>query len=380
MRPITLWLLCTSLVGCAPRGTYATKGQPVSVATDVASQSEWRHWTAWVLAGSSIDPPGQEGLAHLTAKLIETAGTRSAPTHEARWTATVGHDWTALGLRCPTSAASACQTHFLRTLAQPELSDVDVLDAKRASQASQPDHSDPDALLRELVFEGHGYGHSSAGRAASLSSIDLADIESFHTRQYTRATMLFGADAGGETFGDQIAEVVPSRNAVPPHELSHFLPIRHTQMPVLVIETPGLALRLRAARVEVGAPPEAQLPERWHLSSHEISYSGEASLLEALEAWRSRTAMTSETSDTSPPPSLSTPPGLRTALLEQHRAMHRPQVLHPANDAPWPWVFVLSGDKDVIHPMTEALLSSTEESGGDYVVYPWRMDGPSETR
>jgi hypothetical protein len=192
--------------------------------------------------------------------------------------------------------------------------------------------------------------------------------------------MLFGTDNEGETLGEQIATVVPSRNAVPPLELSHFLPIRQTQMPVLVIERSGEAVRLRAARVEVGAHPEAQLPERWHLSSHDVSYTGETSLLEALEVWRARTPMTREASDAATSPSLDMPAGLRSALLEQHRTMYRPHVLHPANDAPWPWVFVLSGDKDTIQPMTEALLSSTEESEGDYVVYPWRVDGPSETR
>ena len=373
MRRITLWLLCAALVGCLQRSTYTTQAPAVDVAIDDAPQAEWRHWTAWILAGSSIDPPGQEGLAYLTAQLIGEAGEQTAETEGGSWTTHVGHDWTELALRCPTAQASACQTHFLTTLAKPEFSEERVAKWRNETHEVLPDPSEGSILLHELVFEGHGYAHHKMGRAQSIAALGLHDVHTFHARQYTQATMLFGTDHDPESLRAAVSEYIPSSSDLRPLELSHFLPVRHPHTPVLTLHSKDEPIQIRAARVGVGASQRALLPERWHLYGFAVPYDPDTPLDVQLDVWRS-TPKVPNRRGVFPDATTHTPPALHRALRERYDARPRPEVLHPANDLPWPWVFLVSGDPNAVEQAIQPLLSASGSPDKTYVVHAWRGD------
>lgn len=369
MRRITLFLLFAVLIGCVQKRTTPSPPAMVDVSSQSPHESDWRHWSVWVLAGSSIDPPGMEGLANLTAQCVAQLGREMPSSTDRIWTTTVGQDWTEHTLRCPTDQASDCQRHFLDAIGQPTFTATTLAGVRDQSAHERSATADANTLLQELAFEGHRYAHHRSGRAASVQMLTLPHVQDFHARQYTQETSLFATDHDASSFALAVSQTFPPRGAISPHEPSHFLPVRHTHTPIVVVDTDGEPPALWAARVVPGAAPEALLPERWHLERRTVPFASDAPLIEQLNSWqRKATSRDTASAPIAAAPSR-TPSGLREQLWKQYESRPHTPILHRANDDPWPWVFLLTGDSDATGPLTERLRNDVVDSDAPYTVH-----------
>ncbi|MEO5769212.1 MAG: insulinase family protein, partial [Polyangia bacterium] len=149
---------------------------------------------AWIAAGASNDPVGQEGLAHLFQHLLlQSAGAPAASATQAtRDLAAVGARvgaWTTVD---DTVVAGVLAAPFIDVgvralaalLSQPSLAPPDIEAARRAArddlrQASQvPGRVAAQAALT-TAFPGHPYGRSLMGTDASLGSLGVTQIQAF---------------------------------------------------------------------------------------------------------------------------------------------------------------------------------------------------------
>lgn len=158
-----------------------------------------------VRAGSSLDPAGRFGLAHLVAAAVRR-GTRSRS--GARVDAEVEALGAELGAGVDEDAASIGLTapleHLPRLLAV--LADVATRPAFPAAEVAKLRAREVAALAHDLdepgvvadratimaAYGAHPYGHPSEGRGKHLAAVRRADLLAFHARHWrpSRATLL----------------------------------------------------------------------------------------------------------------------------------------------------------------------------------------------
>jgi predicted Zn-dependent peptidase len=162
----------------------------------------------WILAGSTADPQGKEGLAALTAEALRKgAGDRDAAAFAealdflgARWSAAVDHDRTVLRLECLSKDLEAGLDLFTDALLRPrfDAEEVDKLTAQAAEGVAQA-KDNPRWVLGEYhaahLFAGHPYGRPVDGTEESLPGLTADDLRDFHAARY-RAGSAFLAVVG----------------------------------------------------------------------------------------------------------------------------------------------------------------------------------------
>jgi zinc protease len=162
--------------------------------------------------GSWDDPPGKEGLAYLTGRLVEEGSTERRPYEEilralyplaASYTIRVDHEMTVLTGRAHRDTLVAFDELFGDAYLRPAFAAEeferlrdDQLNYLRNTLRYASDEELAKAAFHAFVFEGQRLAHPPQGTVAGLQSITLDDVRDFHRRHYTRAGAVGGLGGG----------------------------------------------------------------------------------------------------------------------------------------------------------------------------------------
>ena len=151
-----------------------------------------------VASGSAVDPEGKEGLARLTAFMLNQ-GSSSFPSEELLVGAieeeggvldiAAGFDSSTITVKGPAGAAAPLISILSDMVANPLFPAVKLDALKRATQAliesrRRAPLEVTGLLLENLLFTKHPYRHLPEGKRTSLLSIKKKDLESFHASHY----------------------------------------------------------------------------------------------------------------------------------------------------------------------------------------------------
>jgi predicted Zn-dependent peptidase len=162
-----------------------------------------------VRRGAASDPPGKDGLAAITADMLdEGSGDRSAiDMHEAiaqigaQFDTDIGSDATVIGLTVLSKFAPRALTLLADIVARPSLREEDFLRVRqlrlhRLTQLRDVPGALADRAFLKLLYGVHPYGHSPIGNEATLASMTADDVRAFHARSIrpTDATLVAVGD------------------------------------------------------------------------------------------------------------------------------------------------------------------------------------------
>jgi len=186
--------------------------------------------------GAGDDPIGREGLAAITADMLdEGTGTLSSiDVHEAlarigaQLDTDIGPDATLLTLtvvsRFLRPAVSMLASMVVRpSLREDDFARVRQLRLHRLMQLRDMPGAVADRAFMKLIYGPHPYGHTPLGGEASLSSLSIDDVRSFHANQLrpSDATLVVAGDCthedvaavAAEAFGDWTGIAAPAVTA-----------------------------------------------------------------------------------------------------------------------------------------------------------------------
>lgn len=164
--------------------------------------------------GAADDPPGLEGLAAMTAGMLdEGSGDRSAiDMHEelaqigAHLDTDVGADAAAISLTLLSRFAPRGLELLADMVAGPRLAEADFdrvrqLGLHRLLQLRDQPGAVADRAFLKLLYGGDPYGHASIGTEAALRSMAVDDVRAFHARALrpAAATIIAVGDCEHET-------------------------------------------------------------------------------------------------------------------------------------------------------------------------------------
>jgi zinc protease len=156
-------------------------------------------------AGSSLDPAGRHGLAHLVALAVRRGtrrrGARALDEAVERLGAELGsgvdEDATAVGLSAPLEALPRLLGLLAEVVSEPAFAPREVAQLTRREVAALAhDLDEPgvvaDRAVLQAAYGAHPYGHPSEGRARHLARARRADLAAFHDRHWrpARGTLL----------------------------------------------------------------------------------------------------------------------------------------------------------------------------------------------
>jgi predicted Zn-dependent peptidase len=146
-----------------------------------------------VCRGASADPPGKEGLAALTADMLdEGSGDRSAiAMHEAlarlgaQFDTDIGSDFASVSVTVLSRFAGRALALLADVTAHPALREADFarvrqLRLHRLMQLRDMPAIVADRAFLKLIYGAHPYGHSPIGSEASLIGLTVDDVRAFH--------------------------------------------------------------------------------------------------------------------------------------------------------------------------------------------------------
>ena len=179
-------------------------------------------------AGAAVDPPGQAGLAALTADLLDegSAGHLAIELHEAlariggHLSAEVTSDATVLSLT--TLARHAHQgLALVREIATtPRFAAEDVervrdLRLNRLRQLRPVPAAVANRVFLESLYGSHPYGHLAIGTETTLSSLGRDEVMAFHDRWYARPpwTVIAVGDVPADELRDAASDAFCGRVA-----------------------------------------------------------------------------------------------------------------------------------------------------------------------
>ncbi|MCU1381497.1 MAG: hypothetical protein JWL71_194 [Acidobacteria bacterium] len=152
-------------------------------------------FTLLIRRGASSDPVGKEGLAAVTADMLdEGSGQRSAiEMHEAlarlgaQFDTDIGSDATVASVTVLSRFAQRALDLLSDVVVRPAIREADFLRVRqlrlhRLTQLRDMPGAVADRAFLRLVYGGHPYGHSPIGTEASLASMDVDDARTFHAR------------------------------------------------------------------------------------------------------------------------------------------------------------------------------------------------------
>ena len=178
-----------------------------------------------VRAGSAHDPPGQEGLAWLTAHALVQAGgedlERSLHALGTALAIEVGPELVVFHLRCRVKDAVACAELLGGAVASPGQGlapalprVVDRARSRLAEEALGPPAALADRIFDRWTFEGHPYGRLPGGRSGALDAIGPLDVQRFHQEHYLRPATALGV--AGEPSAEAVVDVQAALGGLAP--------------------------------------------------------------------------------------------------------------------------------------------------------------------
>jgi predicted Zn-dependent peptidase len=148
-----------------------------------------------VARGAAADPPGKDGLAALTADMLdEGSGDRSAiQIHEAlarlgaQFDTDIGSDATAISVTVLSRVADRALSLIGDMVARPALRESDCervrqLRLHRLTQLRDSPGVVADRAFLKLLYGDDPYGHSPIGHETSLAALTVDDVRAFHAR------------------------------------------------------------------------------------------------------------------------------------------------------------------------------------------------------
>ncbi|MFV8753729.1 M16 family metallopeptidase [Nannocystaceae bacterium ST9] len=214
-------------------------------------------YAAWFRVGSQDDPPGKEGLAWLTARMLAEGGTTSNPWQRivellypmaASWRVSVDREMTVFTGRSHVDTAAAYQALLVQQWTAPafDARDFERLrsEGKSFLETTLRYSSDEElgkAGLEGFVFAGTRYAHPPVGTVAGLSAITLDDVREFHRTHYTADRVVFAI--GGRYADDSLAALEATRAQLlehaPNQPIAAPAPRKLEGKQVLLIDKPG---------------------------------------------------------------------------------------------------------------------------------------------
>jgi predicted Zn-dependent peptidase len=166
-----------------------------------------------VRRGAADDPLGKEGLAALTADMLdEGSGERSAiEMHEelarlgTQIETDIGSDATLVGLTVLGRYAERALRLFADVVARPSLRDADFarvqqLRLHRLTQLRDVPSSVAERAFFRLLYGDHPYGHTPIGTEQGLARLEVDDVRTFHSAMDpSRATLIAVGDCSHES-------------------------------------------------------------------------------------------------------------------------------------------------------------------------------------
>jgi zinc protease len=166
----------------------------------------------WVKCGSQNDPKGKEGLAALTARLLEDSSTRNNTYEQileklypmaAGYGASVDKEMTVFTGRIHKDNLDAYYGIFKDAILAPAFKEEDFNRIKSQTMnylKQTRRYSNDEELTKELLFReiyrGTPYEHPEEGYVSSVDSITLEEVKSFYAKYYTRNNIVAGVGGG----------------------------------------------------------------------------------------------------------------------------------------------------------------------------------------
>ena len=152
-------------------------------------------FTLLIRRGASSDPAGKDGLAAVTADMLdEGSGDRSAiEMHEAlarlgaQFDTDIGSDATVASVTVLSRFARRALDLLSDIVVRPAIREADFarvrqLRLHRLTQMRDMPGAVADRAFLKLLYGAHPYGHSPIGSEASLAAMHVDDVRAFHAR------------------------------------------------------------------------------------------------------------------------------------------------------------------------------------------------------
>lgn len=194
-----------------PTRASVSLGRPVIV---VRSTAPPVHVKVAFTTGSADDPPGREGLAHLTASLLAEGGSRRHTIDDIRrrlyplggsLNAQVDKELTVFSIVAPRETIDRTLDVVLPQLLEPGWREADFarLKAQQRHALTQDLRTNNDEelgkeVLQERAFAGTPYRHPVLGTVAGIDTIALEDAKAFAGEALGRARVLLGVAGAPE--------------------------------------------------------------------------------------------------------------------------------------------------------------------------------------
>lgn len=214
-------------------------------------------YAAWFRVGSQDDPPGKEGLAWLTARMLAEGGTKSNSWQAivellypmaAEWQVSVDREMSVFTGRSHVDTAAAYEALLVQQWTAPAFDPRDFerlrsegLSYLETTLRYSSDEELGKAGLEWFVFSGTRYAHPAVGSVAGLSAITLDDVREFHRTHYTADRVVFaiGGRYGQSSLGALEATRERLLAAAPQQAPPAPEPAPITGKQVLLIDKPG---------------------------------------------------------------------------------------------------------------------------------------------
>lgn len=214
-------------------------------------------------AGFQYDPPGKEGLAYITARML-TEGATLKNSYEqiieklyptaASYSCQVDAEMAVIYGRVHKDNLSQFYNLFIDAITRPAFEEDDlrrikssVLNYLKNSLKFANDEELGKAVLYTEIFAGTPYGHLKEGRINSVKSITIEDVKNFYKKYYTCKNVIIGV--GGD-FPSYLIEnlkkdlsVLPTGEKIIPPEISPR-PIKGLEVVIVEKNTSSTAISM----------------------------------------------------------------------------------------------------------------------------------------
>jgi zinc protease len=231
-------------------------------------ESPFIAFNVWVRTGSQDDPPGKEGLAALTARVLTGGGTQARSYEQimealypmaAGYGQNVDREMSTFSGRVHRDNLEAYYDLFRSAILEPAF-DPDDFERIKAQVMNQLERgrrfTRDEELSKDLLFwmayQGTPYAHPEDGYVQTVRSITLDDVRQFHRANYTRDNVVVAVGGGYPSgFAQRVRadfdRLPAGRVASPPAPR----PERPRGMKILLVET-----NTDATSISMGFPIE----------------------------------------------------------------------------------------------------------------------------